>query len=151
MPATSAICADPPSVVGTGGGQIEPEEWLAIVAVEVAASVEFAGLSPGNCRGTWDVFVGDALMPVAPASPADPVVVSDLLPADADPPVDPLGNVDVGTLSGSEPELRAVKASSVVVVWLPAAAWPGAGDAAWLLAWAFAAVTPRSMIAINRM
>jgi len=151
-----AICADPPSVVGTGGGQIEPEEWLAIVAVEVAASVELAGLSPGNCTGTWDVFAGDALMPVAPASPADPVVASDLLPADADPPVDPVGNVEVGTLSGSEPELRAVKASSVVVVWLRAAvwpmppAWPGARGAAWLLVWAFAAVTPRSMIAINR-
>jgi hypothetical protein len=44
--------AEPPSEVGTAGGQIVLDEWLAAAAVEVAACVEVLGVSPDNCKGT---------------------------------------------------------------------------------------------------
>jgi len=45
--------AEPPSEVGTGGGQrVLDEEWLAAPAVELAACDEVLGASPGSCKGT---------------------------------------------------------------------------------------------------
>jgi len=44
--------AEPPSEVGTAGGQIVLDEWLADAAVEVVACVEVLGVSPDSCKGT---------------------------------------------------------------------------------------------------
>jgi hypothetical protein len=113
------MLAEPPSEVGTAGGQTmeeeEDEEWLAAVAVEVAACVDVSDLSPDSSRGTWDVLDGDvvipdvlppaALLPVAPALDADPPVPP--------PGADPVGKLCVGTLSGSEAVLLVV----VEAVW----------------------------------
>ena len=51
-PTISVRLAEPPSEVGTDGGQIVLDEWLAAAAVEVAACVEVLGVSPDNCKGT---------------------------------------------------------------------------------------------------
>jgi hypothetical protein len=48
----SVRLAEPPSEVGTEGGQIVLDAWLAAAAVEVAACVEVLGVSPDNCKGT---------------------------------------------------------------------------------------------------
>jgi hypothetical protein len=89
-PTISVRLAEPPSEVGTEGGQIVLDEWLAAAAVDDAACDEVLGLSPESCKGTCEVFDDDALKPEA-------------LPPAALLPVDPVGNDDVGTLSGSEP------------------------------------------------
>ena len=89
----SVRLAEPPSEVGTEGGQIVLDAWLAAAAVEVAACVEVLGVSPDSCKGTWEVFDGDALMPEAPLLAVAPLPVED---------GDPVGEDDVGTLSGSE-------------------------------------------------
>jgi hypothetical protein len=73
--------AEPPSVVGTGGGHIGEKEPGA-VAVELAAWFEVPGISPGNSKGAWEVVSepGPAAPPepVAPALPfPDPVAVDD--------------------------------------------------------------------------
>jgi hypothetical protein len=122
-PTISEMLAEPPSEVGTGGGQTVEEEaaWLAAAAVEVAACVEVSALSPDNSNGTCDVLDDEALMldvlPPAAALPVDPV-------PDADPPVppavtDPDGKVCVGTLRGSEALLAPVD-----VVWARAVVVP---------------------------
>jgi hypothetical protein len=49
-PAISLRFADPPSDVGTGGGQMG-EEGPRAAAVVLAACVEVSGISPGNIRG----------------------------------------------------------------------------------------------------
>jgi hypothetical protein len=92
------MLAEPPSEVGTDGGQTVEEEaaWLAVAAVEVADWVEVFGVSPGSCNGTWDVFDEDALMLDAPAR-------SDVAADAPKPAEEPEGNGCVGTLSGSEP------------------------------------------------
>ena len=92
----SVRLAEPPSEVGTEGGQIVLDAWLAAAAVEVAACVELLGVSPDSCKGTWEVFDGDALLPEAP------LLVAALLPVDPVETDDPVGRDDVGTLSGSE-------------------------------------------------
>jgi len=131
-PTISVKFAEPPSDVGTGGGQTMEEEaaWLAAAAVEVAACVELSALSPDSSRGTCEVLADDVVMPevLPPAAllPVDPAL-------DADPPVPPagtdaVGKVCVGTLSGSEPVLLA-----------PADAL-----------WAWAVVVPKAMIAIRK-
>jgi hypothetical protein len=51
-PTISVRLAEPPSEVGTGGGQIVLDEWLAAAAVEVAPCVEVLGVSPESCNGT---------------------------------------------------------------------------------------------------
>jgi hypothetical protein len=101
------MLAEPPSDVGTGGGQRTEEDaaGLAAAAVEVAACVEVPDLSPDSCSGTCelseaevviaDVLPPAALLPVDPALDADPAVP----PAEAD----PVGKACTGTLSGSEP------------------------------------------------
>ena len=91
----SVRLAEPPSEVGTEGGQIVLDAWLAAAAVEVAACVELLGVSPDSCKGTWEVFDGDALMPEA-------LLAAALLPVDPVETDDPVGRDDVGTLSGSE-------------------------------------------------
>ena len=110
-PTISVRLAEPPSEVGTAGGQIVLDEWLAAAAVEVAPCVEVLGVSPDSCKGTCDVFEDDALKPEALLLPAvplpvDPVAVADPLDelVETDPVEDdPVGRDDVGTLSGSEP------------------------------------------------
>jgi hypothetical protein len=49
-PAISVRFAEPPSVVGIGGGQIGEEEPGA-VAVVLAAWVDVSGISPGKSNG----------------------------------------------------------------------------------------------------
>src|ERR1700730_9496496 len=98
----SVRLAEPPSDVGTGGGQIGEVAWLEVAAVEVADCVEVFGVSPGSCNGTWDVFDEDALLldpPVRPDVPAPPAAAEPV----PDAPNSPEGNGCVGTLSGSEP------------------------------------------------
>jgi hypothetical protein len=51
-PTISVRLAEPPSEVGTAGGQIVLDEWLAAAAVEVAACDEVLGVSPDSCKGT---------------------------------------------------------------------------------------------------
>src|SRR3984957_6174357 len=99
----SVRLAEPPSEVGTEGGQIVLDEWLEAAAVEVAACDEVLGVSPDSCKGTWEVFDDEALKPDAlllPATPL-PVVWTDPLPLPTD--ADPVDKDDVGTLSGSAP------------------------------------------------
>jgi hypothetical protein len=126
------MLAEPPSEVGTDGGQTVEEEaaWLAAAAVEVAACVEVSALSPDSSSGTWElldaeVVIADVLPPAA-LLPVDPAL-------DADPPVppagtDPVGKVCTGTLSGSE-----------VLLLAPVDA-----------VWACAVVVPKAMIAIRK-
>jgi hypothetical protein len=144
-PTISVRLAEPPSEVGTGGGQIELDEWLEAAAVEVAACVEVLGVSPGICNGTWELFDDGALIPEAlllvpevlllpdTLLPPDPVAVTDPLavPAGADPPEkdDPVGNDDVGTLSEPEP----MPSPLVDIVW------------------AWAVVMPKTVTAIRKM
>jgi hypothetical protein len=106
-PTISVRLAEPPSDVGTEGGQIVLDEWLAAAAVEAAACDEVLAVSPESCNGTCEVFDDDALKPAllllpAPPLPVDPV--ADPLDAPADPVEndEPVGKDDVGTLSGSE-------------------------------------------------
>jgi hypothetical protein len=127
-PTISVRLAEPPSDVGTGGGQIGEAAWLAAAAVEVADCVEVLSISPGNCNGTWDVFDDDALMPEAPARldpptppiAAVPVAENDSLALPKAPnPVDnekPDGRDCVATLSGSVPTPTVVDA---VCAWAP--------------------------------
>jgi hypothetical protein len=131
--------AEPPSELGTGGGQIVLDEWLAAAAVEVAPCVEVFGVSPESCNGTWEVFDDDALKPEAllPAAPLPVDPVADPLdePVETDPVEndDPVGNDDVGTLSGSE-------VVPVLPVW---------SLAVWAWAVVMAAVVPKTMMAIK--
>jgi hypothetical protein len=74
MPAISLRLAEPPSVAGTGGGHIGPNEPGA-VAVLVAACVELSGTSPGNSKGAWEVAPEPA-----PAAPPEPVVPAEPFP-----------------------------------------------------------------------
>lgn len=48
----SVRLAEPPSEVGTGGGQTGDVAWLEAAAVDVADCVEVLGASPGNCSGS---------------------------------------------------------------------------------------------------
>ena len=91
--------AEPPSLVGTAGGQMA-EEWPGAVAVVIADWVERFGVSPGNNRGACGLLDGGAVMPAVLF--ADPVVTG---PPEADPDEDddPVGKGIVGTLSGSDP------------------------------------------------
>ena len=97
------MLAEPPSEVGTGGGQTTDEEaaWLAAAAVEDAAWVEVSALSPDSSSGTWELVDGDVV--IADVLPPAALLPVDDVP-DADPPVPPAatGKVCVGTLSGSE-------------------------------------------------
>src|SRR5579872_5701718 len=109
-PAISAMWADPPSVAGTGGGQMVPEARPDAPAVVVAAcDDEVSGVSPGNCKGSCERFVDDALMPdVLPS--ADVAAVPAAEPVDPAGPKDSerVGKVEVGALSGSKPKLPSV-------------------------------------------
>jgi hypothetical protein len=100
-PAISLRFAEPPSVEGTGGGQIG-EGGPGAVAVVLAAWVDVSGISPGNNRGDCDVPEAELVAPVAPL--ADPVVVTDpdAVP-DCDAGDDTAGREDAGTLRGSDP------------------------------------------------
>jgi hypothetical protein len=49
-PAIPLRFAEPPSVEGTGGGQMG-EAALGAVAVVLAACVDVSGISPGNSKG----------------------------------------------------------------------------------------------------
>jgi hypothetical protein len=135
----SVIFADPPSVVGIGGGQIV-EGVPGAAAVVLADCVEVSSPSPGNSRGAWEVRDG-ALMPLAlPLADPDivtgpPIVALPVVLVAADPPAAPddddvedVAIVDVGTPSGSDP---------TVVVPLP------------VTVWALAVVMPARMIAIR--
>src|SRR5579872_3053570 len=146
-PAISAMWADPPSVAGTGGGQVVPEARPDAAAVVVAAcDDEVSGVSPGNCKGTCERLVDDALMP-------------DVLPSVAVPagePVDPagpkdserVGKVDVGTLSGSEPKLPSVMEPKPLPL-VPSWTFPADWLFAWGAVWALTPVNPRTMAAIS--
>jgi hypothetical protein len=73
--------AEPPSLVGTGGGHIGEKEPGA-VAVEVAAWLDVSGISPGNSKGAWEVVPEpEPAVPPAPAAPVvalpDPLAVDD--------------------------------------------------------------------------
>jgi hypothetical protein len=104
--------AEPPSVVGIGGGQTDEAAPGAAAAVVLGPWVEVSGISPGNSTGDWDDADAE---PVAPAAPlADPAVVAD--PADVpdcdadegddiddgEDVDDREGVDDVGTLRGSD-------------------------------------------------
>ena len=94
----SVRLAEPPSEVGTGGGQtVLDEEWLEAEAVDVADCVEALGDSPGSCKGTSEVFDDEALMLDVSVRPVPPPALD--APG---PPERPDGNGCVGTLSGSE-------------------------------------------------
>jgi hypothetical protein len=105
-----------------------PEAWPDAPAVEAAAcDDEVAGVSPGNCRGTCERLVDDALMPdvlpfavvAAPAvEPVDPVGPEDS---------ERVGKVDVGTLSGSEPKLLSVMEPAALPP-VPGWAFPAMAD-----------------------
>jgi hypothetical protein len=120
-PTMSVMLAEPPSEVGTGGGQMVEEDAapLAAAAVEVAAWVEVSALSPDSCNGTWEEFDGEVV--IADVLPPAALLPEDAVP-DADPTVppaatDPVGKGWTGTLSGSEPipVVEAVWASAVVM------------------------------------
>jgi hypothetical protein len=145
-PTISVRFTEPPSVVGTGGGQTVVDEWLDTAAVVVADCVDVPGVSPGNNNGAWGLVDADALIPAV----LPPAVVVDPLPepAEADPPEDPVGKGDVGTLSGSAPTLPAPVPPLPLAVAPPSAlVWPLVSSAVW----ASAVVMPRNMIAIRRM
>jgi hypothetical protein len=73
MPPTSLRLAEPPSVVGTGGGHIGENE-PGDVAVELAAWLDVSGISPGNSKGAWEVVPEpDPAAPPEPAPPPEPV------------------------------------------------------------------------------
>lgn len=85
MPAIPVRFAEPPSVVGTGGGQVG-DGALGEVAVLLAAWVDVSGISPGNNKGACEapeedpaenpepeLVLAELVAPVAPF--ADPVVV----------------------------------------------------------------------------
>jgi hypothetical protein len=108
MPPISLRLAEPPSVVGTGGGHIGEKE-PGDAAVELAAWFDVSGISPGNSKGAWEVVPEpEPAAPPEPVAPVaafpDPVVVDDSCdvpgcdvacdPADAD---DSDGVEDVGT------------------------------------------------------
>jgi hypothetical protein len=73
------------------------------------------------------VFDGDTLIPdVLPSAGPDAVEVPFVEAVDDDPGeagADPVGNGDVGTLSGSAPEFLVVTTFWVVVAWLLAPVW----------------------------
>jgi hypothetical protein len=107
-PAISLRFAEPPSVEGTGGGQIG-EGGLGAVAVVLAAWVDVSGSSPGNNRGDCDIPEAELVAAVAPC--ADPVVVADpdaVSDCDAGEGDDTDGNEDAGTLRGSDPTALAL-------------------------------------------
>jgi len=102
-PAISLRFAEPPSVEGTGGGQMG-EGGLGAVAVVLAACVDVSGISPGNSKGDCDIPEAELVAPVAPL--ADPVVVGDpdaVPDCDAGVGDDTDGREDAGTLRGSDP------------------------------------------------
>jgi len=70
-PAISLRLAGPPSVEGTGGGQIGGREPGA-TAVVFAACAEVSGISPGNSKGACDVAEPEPVSPPAPVVPAAP-------------------------------------------------------------------------------
>jgi len=86
--------------------EARPDATAVVVA---ACDDEVSGVSPGNCKGTCERFVDDALMP-------DVLPSADVAAVPAAEPVDPVGpkdservgKVDVGTLSGSKPKLPSV-------------------------------------------
>ncbi len=126
------MCADPPSVEGTGGGQIAPEEWPAVAAVEAAAWEEVSGVSPGNCKGTCEVLDGEALMLDALPS-TDGVGLPVVWPLKVVlPNGEPVGKVAAGTLSGSAPTLVAEPAPL-------------------RSAWAWASASPKTRAAANNI
>jgi len=142
-PAISAIWADPPSVVGTGGGQMVPEEWLAIAAVVAAAcEEEVSCVSPGNCKGTCERFEDDALIPdVLPPAEAVGVPPSEPVKAGAGrADLESVGKVEVGTPSGSLP----TRAAGPTPLWI-ACAWAPANPNT------MAAISKVRRIAISRM
>jgi hypothetical protein len=102
-PAISLRFAEPPSVEGTGGGQMGEGE-LETVAVVLAACDDVSGISPGNSKGDCDTPEAELVAPAAPL--ADPVVVGDrdAVPScDAGEGDDTDGKEEVGTPRGSAP------------------------------------------------
>src|ERR1700761_5419852 len=61
-PSISVKLAEPPSVDGTGGGQIV-DGVPGAAAVALAACVEVPRPSPDNCRGAWELATEEALIP----------------------------------------------------------------------------------------
>jgi hypothetical protein len=109
------------------------EEAAGADAVVLAACVEAAGVSPGNC---WD----DCEVPEADISPGNSTGACELAPpADAEPAPDedddPDGKVEVGTLRGSGAAALALLA-----------VWPLGCEAVWPCA----AAMPRNMIAMPK-
>lgn len=58
MPAIPVRFAEPPSVAGTGGGQVG-DGALGEAAVLLAAWVDVSGISPGNNKGACEAPEGD--------------------------------------------------------------------------------------------
>jgi hypothetical protein len=136
--------ADPPSVVGIGGGQMVEGE-LGAAAVVLADCIDVSRPSPGNSRGVCELreeaALIEAVLPLAgPDVVTDPltaalVVVDPLVVAEDDDVaeiVDVDGSDDVVTPRGSDP-----------IAEFPLVVWPSAAVCAW------AAVTPTRMIAVS--
>jgi hypothetical protein len=134
--------AEPPSVVGTGGGHIGEKEPGA-AAVELAAWFEVPGIAPGNSKGAWEVVPepepAAAPEPAAPALPfPDPVAVDDCCDVpDGDVACDP---DDVEDAAGVED----VGAETTAL--LPLLVWPFICGTVW----AWAVTMPRNIITITK-
>ncbi|HET7885186.1 MAG TPA: hypothetical protein VFL62_03065 [Bradyrhizobium sp.] len=88
--------------------------------MDTADCLDVLAVSPGNCKGTCDVFDVGALMPEVPVPiAADPVAAPLVAPA-PNPVEKPDGKGCVGTLSGSAP------VPTVDAVWACAAVMPSA-------------------------
>ena len=120
--------ADPPSVDGMGGGQMD-EEALGAAAVELADCVEVSNPSPGSSRGIWEL--GDEA-PVLP--PAEE-------PLAAAPPVAPDGDAAENVEVDDSDVVGALRGSAPIVGLPPAAVCASV--------WAWAVVMPRRMIAVR--
>jgi hypothetical protein len=135
---------EPPSVEGTGGGQIG-EGALGAVAVVLAACGDVSRISPGSSKGDCGFTEAELVAPAAP--PADPIVVDDpaVVPdGDAGEGDDRDGKGDVGTPRGSDPRVFAVLAVLVLLL-----AWPFSCNMVWPCC-PWAAVMPRNMIAMMK-
>ena len=83
MPAIPVRFAEPPSVEGTGGGQVG-EGAPGAVAVLLAAWVDVSGISPGNNKGACEAPAED------PAENPEPEPVPTVLAAPVAPFADPV-------------------------------------------------------------
>jgi hypothetical protein len=142
--------ADPPSVVGIGGGQMV-EGGLGAAAVVLADCVEVSSPSPGSSRAACELREEGALIEVVlplagPDVVTDPLTLGLAVVADPVVVVVPLLVADGDVADDAEvddgDDVAAPRESDPTAVLAPVV-WPSAA------VWAWAAVMPSRMIAIR--